>query len=164
MAILSDKIIKALNYRIEQEEYSSLLYDAIGRCMGYKGYLGAEKLFHDYAKDEKVHAGWSYDFQLALDIKPVTPGIKAPPMEFEGLPEVIELAYKHELEITRQCQELAKLCVEESDYMTFGLAQKYLAEQVEEIEKVTTLLDVLDAFGTSKEALFLFDNYLKTLV
>jgi ferritin len=164
MVLLSDKIIKALNYRIEQEEYSSQLYDAIGRCMGYKGYLGAEKLFADYAKDEKTHASWSYEYQLSLDIKPITPAIKALPMEFEGLPEVIELAFKHELEITRQCKELAKLCMDEGDYMTFGLAQKYLNEQVEEIEKVTTLLDILDAFGTSKESLFLFDNHLKTLV
>ena len=162
--IISKKIIDLLNYRIEQEEYSSRLYQAIGICMGYKGYLGAEKLFKKYSEEESTHASWAYNYQLSLDIKPITPVLKALPATFEGLVEVITLAFKHELDITKQCQELAKACATEHDYMTLTLAQKYLTEQVEEIEKVTTLLDVLDAFGTSKEALFLFDNYLKTLV
>ena len=48
--------------------------------------------------------------------------------------------------------------------MLLSLALKYVAEQVEELDKLQTILDMIDVFGTSKESLFLLDNKLKTLV
>ena len=163
MELISQKLIDALNYRIEQEEYSSRLYKAMSVCMGYKGYLGAEALFAKYSKEEEAHAEWAYKFLLSLDIRPVVPALKAPPEMFEGLPEVLRLAFEHEKLVTKQCEELATLAFSEKSFMTLELAQKYLKEQVEEIEKTTTLLDQLDAFGTSDVALRLLDNHLKEI-
>ena len=40
----------------------------------------------------------------------------------------------------------------------------FVTEQVEELDKLQTILDMIDVFGTSKESLFLLDNKLKTLV
>lgn len=147
MAVISKKIIDALNYRIEQEEFSGRLYKAIGICMEYKGYAGAAKLFKKYSDEEFVHAEKSYERLLDLDQRPDVPALKEPPKEFKGLLEVIDLAYKHELEITSQCTALAKLALEEGDFMTLALAQWYLTEQAEEIKKTTDLLNYVDVLG-----------------
>lgn len=166
MAIISEKIIGLLNDRIVMEEESSRLYKAIGICMGYKGYFGAEKLFAAYAKEELEHAEWAYEYLLSLDIKPITPALKAPPATFEGLIEVLQMAFDHEILITKSCKELAKACMDETDYITFTLAEKYLAEQINEIDKTTSILDFVDTMGEkpSLESMRLLDNYLNTLV
>jgi ferritin len=163
MAVVSDKVIKAMNDRIFNEEYSARLYKAMSICLNYKGYGGASVLFEKYSKEEEVHADWAYSYLLDLDIRPTVPALTAPPKEFKDLPTIIQMIYDHELKITEQCNSLAKLSVEEGDYMTLELAQRYLREQVEEIAKVTNLLDQLDAFGTSPEALKLLDNYMGEL-
>jgi ferritin len=115
--------------------------------MEYKGYSGAAKLFRKYAAEELLHADKSYDRLLALDFRPTVPALQAPPEEFEGLVQVIDLAYKHELKITEQCSELAELAMAEADFMTLTLAQWYLTEQAEEIKKTTDLLNYIDVLG-----------------
>lgn len=158
--ILSNKIINLLNFRIEQEEYSSRLYKSMSVWLNFNGFIGAAKEWEKYSNEEMGHAQWSYNYLLDLDIRPTTPLLQQPPNEFKSFPEIIKMSYEHEKEVTEQCQALAKACVEEGDFMTLSLAQKYLNEQVDEIAKTTTLLDKLDAFGTDKIALRLLDNEL----
>jgi len=157
MAIISDKIIKALQYRIEQEELSSRLYKAMSIYLNLNGYIGAGKLFTEYASEENEHSKWVYDYLISLNIKPIVSVVEKPDDSFKGLPNIIVLAYKHELEITEQCKELSALCAKENDYMTMNLAQRVLEEQRAEIETTQTLVDMLKAFGDSKESLFLLD-------
>lgn len=162
--VISKKIIDLLNYRIEQEEYSSRLYQAISMCMSYKGYLGASKLFKKYSEEELIHADWAYDYLLSMDIRPIVPALKAPPEEFEGLVAVLQLAYKHEVEITNQCKELASATLAEGDFMCHELALRYLKEQVEELDKTTKWLDRIDILGgenITPTNLYLLDKELK---
>src|SRR4030042_1287741 len=161
MAVISENIIKLMNFRIAEEEYSSRLYKAVSVCMDYKGYSGAAKLFKKYSDEELVHAEWAYSYLLDLDVRPTVPAIQAPPPEFEGLLQVISLTYKHEAEITKQCNELAKTTLAENDFMTLELAQRYLKEQVEELAKATYWLDRIEVLGGDKitaDGMFLLDK------
>lgn len=160
MAVLNDKMIKLLNYRIQQEEYSSRLYLAMSLWLDVNGYTGAAKKWKQYSDEEKVHADWSYKYLADLNILPIVPALEQPQSDFKGLPEIIMESYKHELEITKQCQEFAKEAHESGDFMTFGIAQKFVAEQIDELAKTNTLVDKLKAFGTDKIALRLLDNEL----
>jgi ferritin len=56
-----------------------------------------------------------------------------------------------------------KKALEEGKFTVFQLALQYQKEQVEELSKMTQLLDELDTFGTSPEALRLMDNYMLKL-
>lgn len=158
MAIISDNIIKWLNYRIEQEEYSSRLYKSMAVWLEFNGYSGAAKLWNAYAEDEKIHAGWAYQYLLDLNIKPIVPALPAPENSFRDLPQIIAMSLKHELAITHQCENLARTSQEEGDYTTLGLAQQYLKEQVEELGKTQYWVDRLNIFGTDKIALRLLDQ------
>ena len=130
----------------------------MGIWLDYNGYIGAGKLFAKYSAEEQAHAEKAYGYLLDLDIQPSVPAISKPVGEYKSLPEIIDLSYKHELEITRQCQELAKAANTLNDFMTLELAQWYLTEQVEEIAKTSMLKDRLEAFGEDKIALRMLDK------
>lgn len=160
MALITQKIIDLLNKRIKNEEQSSRIYKAMSVWLDLNGYVGASKVWNDYSVEELDHANWARQYLLDLNIKPITPAQEHPINEFKGLPQIIALSYKHEVDITNECKELAKACLEEQDLLTFGLAQKYLDEQVNELAKTQLLVDKLEAFGDSQIALRLLDNEL----
>jgi ferritin len=156
--LLSTKCVEQLTYRINQEEFSSRLYEAMSLWLNNTGYLNAGKLWDKYSKEELVHAGWAKTFLLSFGITPDLQTIEAPEMEYEDLAQIIELSYGHEIDIAVQCTALAKCAMEEGNMMLFSLAQRYTAEQVEELDKLQTLKDQLATFGTDKIALRLLDH------
>ena len=163
MAIISDTVIKAYQYRIQQEEQSSRIYNAMYVWLSLNGYPGAAKLWKKYSEEELVHAGYAYDYLLSLNILPITPSQEQPQNEFKGLPQIIAITRKHEIDVTNQCNDLARTCLNEGDVMSFGVAQRYVAEQIEELDKTQYLIDRLQAFGDDKIALRLLDNELAEL-
>jgi ferritin len=160
MALIKQNIIDLLQLRIENEAQSSRIYKAMSCWLDLNGYTNAAKLWQKYSDEELVHAEFAVQYLLDLNILPITPVQDEPKTEFKGLPQIIQLSYDHEIEITAQCNELARTCLKESDMMTFGLAQKYVAEQVEELAKTQLLLDQISSFGEDKVALRLLDNYI----
>lgn len=158
MVVIKDTIINLLNYRIEQEELSARLYKSMSIWLNKHGFIGASKLWDKYSIEETTHAKWAYDYLLSLNIQPMVPTLMQPQLEFKGLPNIIALSYQHEVDILNQLQELADASQVHNDYMTLELVQRYLKEQVEEIEKTTTFIDKLEAFGDDKVALRLLDN------
>lgn len=158
MEHLNDNIVKLLNFRIEQEEFSSRLYLAMSVWLEYNGYSGAAKLWKKYSNEEMQHAQWAYQYLLDLDAMPVVPAIKQPTLEFNSLPDIVLLSKQHEDEVTLQCQQLAGEALKHADFMTLEIAQKYLREQIEELAKSQYWIDWLNASGTDKTVLRLLDN------
>ena len=64
-------------------------------------------------------------------------------MEINSLQDVFDVTLEHELEVTRQCEELASIALKENNFVLYTLALKYCAEQQEEIGKAITNLDIL---------------------
>ena len=140
--LLNKGVIDALNYRIQQEEHSSRIYEQLSLWLNNKGYLNFSKLFKKYADEEMIHAGFSKSYLLDYGITPCLQSLPSPEMEIEGLLDVLEAAYDHELLVTKQCEDLATLALKESNHVLYQLAAKYCAEQQEEIGKVITNLDI----------------------
>ena len=162
--LISYATIKLLTYRIQQEEQSSRLYKQMSLWLNNKGYLGAAELWSKYSKEEMSHAEWSMTYLLSFGLEPQLEDLDKPTFKATTLVDIVKLSYAHEEDISVQCNQLAKSANSQSDYMLLSLALKYVAEQVEELDKLQTILDMIDVFGTSKESLFLLDNKLKTLV
>jgi len=150
---LSTAMIKLLNYRIEQEEFSSRLYLSMSTWLNDTGYVGAAKLFKQYSDEELVHADKAKNMLLANGSRPITPALKQPQQEFKSLPNVINAALAHEKEITEQCYALTKAAFEEENYMVAELGLWYSKEQAEELNKVQNLLDRLQVFGEEPDML-----------
>lgn len=159
--IISQRIIDLFNYRIKKEEESSRLYLSMSVWAGINGLFGAEKLWKKYADEELEHAGWARQFLLDMNIKPIIPQLDQQQQEFEGLSDIITKTLEHEVDVTQQCNELAKACMEESDFISFNVAQQYTGEQINEIAKATYWRDRLEVFGTSAVSIRLLDDEMK---
>jgi len=163
MAIIPQQISDLLQYRIQQEEQSARIYKAMSVWLNLHGYTGASKLWQKYSDEERVHVEWAYNYLLDLNILPITPAQQSPQVSFRGLPQIIALSYQHEVEITEQCQSLAKAAFNAGDMMTFDLAQKYVKEQVEELAKTQLWIDKLESFGDSNIVLLEIDEQMGEL-
>lgn len=146
---LSEAIVKLLNYRVEQEEYSSRVYLAMATWLFSTGFTGAGKLFSNYSKEELVHTQKARNILAANGVLPITAALSRPKIEFKNLQEVIQLAYEHEIKITHQCNELAKLTHTENNFMVVELGLWYSIEQVEELNKLQNFKDRLSALIVS---------------
>jgi ferritin len=158
--MITEECVKHLNYRIEQEEYSSRIYLAMSMWLDDNGYKGAAKEWRTYSNEEMGHADFARAYLLNLGVQPNTPALQAPTQTFTGLPQIIQMSYDHEIEITRQCKELATHAMKMADHLLYELSMKYLHEQQEEMGKMQDLMDELEAFGTDKIAMRLLDNKL----
>jgi ferritin len=157
---VDDDCINILNFRIEQEEYSSRVYHAMSMYLNDKGYVNSAKRWQQDSEDEMVHASWAKDYLLDMGIQPKIPALKEPPQDYRGLADIIRKSYDHEVLVTKQCQELASHAMKSGNHLLYQLAFKYLKEQQEELGKLQTYIDQLEAFGEDKVALRLFDNSL----
>jgi ferritin len=128
-----------------------------------KGYTGAAKLWKRYSEEEMKHASWAEDFLDSFNIKPAIRPLEEPPCEFEGLGDIIRRTLEHETNITNECNELARICLSEINMSAFSLAMKYVAEQVEEMDKSYFLYNRLQLFGEDPVSLRIFDNELGEL-
>lgn len=152
--------IDILTFRIEQEEYSARLYEAMSLWLNDKGYIGASKAWKKDADGELQHAQWAKDFLLDMGVKPLLKTIAQPPQEFKGLPDVIRQSFDHEVKVTQQCNDLATYAYMNGNHLLYQLASKYMTEQQEELGKVQTLIDKLETFGESPELMFMLDKEL----
>jgi len=163
--ILSDLLDKSctehLQQRVTNEDTSARLYLAMSLWLENKGYVNAAALWRVYANEEMTHADWARKYLLSFGVLPETRTLEEVKMEFTGLPQIIEASLEHEVKVTKECKELANHALKDGDHMLHTLAHKYLTEQIGELEKLTTLKDQLEAFGTDKIAMRLFDHELK---
>jgi len=157
-SLINEECLELLQKRNIEEEKSARLYEDMYMYLENTGYTNAGKLWHKYAHEEMLHADWSREYMLSLGIQPELRKLDNIVSDYKGLPDIIRKSYQHEIEITLQCKELASCAMKHSDFMLYGLAQKFLNEQIEEINKMQTWIDKLEAFGVDKIALKLLDN------
>lgn len=156
--LLSEAMVNLLNYRIEQEEMSARLYLAMSLWLSNEGYLGAGSLWKIYSNEEMAHADWARTHILSFGVQPLTPKLEMPQQNFTGLPQIIEMSYKHEITVSTQIKKLTAEALREGDFMVYELGLRYMKEQVEEHDKMQNWMDRLAAFGTDATALRFLDN------
>jgi ferritin len=159
--LITDAIVDHLNYRIQQEEYSSRIYLSMSVWLENKGYVNAAKLWKKYSTEEFAHADWARTYLLSFGVQPSTPQLDAPDQDYDGLPQIIEISYDHEIDITKQIKELASNALSMGEHQLYELALMYLKEQVEEHNKMQNWVDQLESFGTDKIAMRLLDHEMK---
>lgn len=162
--LISSTILELLNYRIQREELSSRIYLAMSIWLEDKAYFNSAKLWKKNADEELTHAGWAREYLLSLNILPETRPLEDVDNEFSSLGDIIRKSLEHEIIITQECSELAKACMEEGDFLTYTLAHKYVAEQVEELKRSYDFLNLLEIYGEEKLSLALLDHEFEKFV
>ena len=163
--LITESVVEYLNYRIQQEEYSSRVYMSMTMWLDEKGFKGASALWRKYSDEELTHADIARKYLLSFGVQPVTPRLDSPQQDFPGsLPEIVKLSYKHEIEVSTQIKKMADHALGTKDHILYELCLSYLKEQVEEHDKMQNWVDQLAAFGTDKIAMRLLDHEMKDYI
>lgn len=159
---LSDKTIAILNKQIKVEAEAAQIYYAMSEWCENTGYFGSAGVLSSHSSEERGHMSKVYKYLSDRDVLPVTPDIAAPKKQsFKGLSEMFKAAYEHEKFVTSTYNDIAILCMEEKDFMTFNFALSFLKEQMEEESKIKGFIDEISTMAGDKKSLYLFDQTLK---
>ena len=155
--LLPQECIDIMNYRIQQEEFSSRLYEQMKLWFDNKGYTNLAKLYDSYVLDEMQHAGWAKSYLLDYGVTPELKPLASPYVDYKDCKEILNETLKHEQIITSQVSELASKSFKMNNFVLHSLALKYCAEQQEEIGKIVNLLDISELTGDG----LVLDSYVK---
>lgn len=115
------------------------------------------KRFYAQAVEERNHAMMIVQYFLDRDISVELSGIDPAKSHFDDVREPIALALNQEKTVTDQIIRLASTAREEGDYLGEQFMQWFLKEQVEEVARMTTLLNVAERAGSN---MFDLENFI----
>lgn len=157
---MKKEAIELLQWRIQQEQQSSKIYEQMAYVLEDKSFFGAAKLWKKYAAEELEHAEWAADYLLSFNVTPELRKLEQPVNDYPCLVDIINATLEHETLITQQCNDLVTKAQELGDHNLCTLGLKYCEEQINEMAKAYNLVTLLDTFGTDKIALKLLDEQL----
>lgn len=160
--MLKATLLAALNQQINEEYYSSYLYQAMVAYFEDNHLDGCAHWMRLQAQEEHDHALKIFDYVISRGGRVVLADVKAPPKDWTSAQAAFEAALAHEKIMTTNIAKLADLAQSEKDHATNNLMQWYVTEQVEEEANVDDILSKLKMVGGDGAGLFLIDRELKT--
>ena len=159
MKLISDTLEAALNIRTKLEFDSSFIYKSMGSWCRYNGYNNVAKFFFTHAGEEMEHGHKVINYLDDKNCLAIIPDVTRPNTTgYTCIRELFEIAFKHELEVTKSYNDLATMALKETDHDVYRFAQSVLAEQLEENALYDNYLDKLDLLGDGPQAAYLFDH------
>ena len=162
--MLNEKITDALNEQVNWELYSSYLYLSMAGYAEGANMKGTANWLFVQAKEEMAHAIHMFQYILERGAVPRLKAIEGPPSDFDGLADVFDKIYAHELKVTARINNIATLAMQENDHACYQFIMWYVNEQVEEEANDTDILAKLELIGDNKGLLVNLDNELAARV
>ena len=156
--MLTQTVIDQLKEQINWEFYSSNLYLQMSAWCDSKGLEGSAAFLKDHATEEMEHMQRLFTYVSECGALPILGEIKAPPIEWESLKDVLDQTYEHELFVTKKINELVDVALMEKDHSTFNFLQWYVAEQHEEEKLFKSIIDKMNLIGTEGQGLYQLDQ------
>lgn len=142
--LISGSIEEFLNKSIKKEMDSAQIYYGMAAWLNAKGYDNGYKLFLKYGDEEIKHSHKLMDFLDNRNCVAVIPVVTKPNQSFEMCYDLIEAAYLHEVDIENNYKQLATMAIREGDHTTHHLAHDMLGEQLEEVSKMLTYVNIIN--------------------
>jgi len=140
----SDAFITKMNEQIGDEFAAEQQYIAI--AVHYDGLTlpRLATLFYKQGLEERNHAMMLVQYLLDRDAEVTIPGVEAPRTQFADVVEPIALSLEQERRVGDQIEGLSQTARDEKDYLTEQFLIWFLKEQVEEVAKMSSLLQVAE--------------------
>ena len=145
--LIKKKVNQTLNEQIGYEFFASLQYVAIAAYFEDEGLTELADLFHQQSTEERDHAMRFVKYVIDTGGKLVIPAIPSPRPDFEDACDAIGLSLESEQRVTNQINELVNLAISEGDHITQNMLTWFVAEQLEEVSSMETLLRVAERAG-----------------
>ncbi len=107
------------------------------------------KHFYAQAVEERNHAMMLVQYLLDRGLHVEIPGVDAVCNTFDSPRDALGMALEQERTVTEQVTRLAGVARDEGDYLGEQFMQWFLAEQVEEVARMTTLVRIADRAGAN---------------
>jgi len=137
---LSDKITEILNKQIKNELQSSQIYRGMTCWLDDNGWIDSSKYYFKSAQEELIHMDKIYQYLFSRNVLAVVPTCDEVEQEFDDIREIVEKSLEHEMDVTKNWENISEAAEEDGDSTTFEFAQWFLKEQVEEEEKFRNIL------------------------
>lgn len=151
------KFYELLQQQVQNEFNASQQYVALAVWFDSEDLPQLAKVFYGQAVEERNHALALVQYLMDTDHYVEIPATAAVRNEFSEAAELVELALEQEKEVAVDIKELAKAARAEDDYQAEHFMQWFLKEQIEEIAKMATLLNVVKRANGN---LFEVENFL----
>src|SRR3954453_18538317 len=140
----AQRFVESLHEQIANEFGAEQQYVAIAAYYESLTLPRLANLFYKQALEERNHAMMMIGFLLDRGGALNVPGVAAPVNEFNDFIEPIALAKQQEERVTQQIEDLARVAHDERDYASEQFTHWFLKEQVEEVAKMSGLLQVAE--------------------
>jgi len=153
--MISKKVAARLNEQVNNEFFASWAYMAMAYSfedMNLKGFAG---WFVKQADEERSHAMKIAEYLMDQGAPVKLAELPAPKVDYKKADEIVKEAVDHELRVTKQIHEIAKLAEKEGDLATRQFIGWFIDEQVEEVSTVTNLLEMVKMAQTPGQLLML---------
>ncbi|AEG18251.1 ferritin [Methanobacterium paludis] len=157
---MDEKMQDALNSQLNAELYSAYLYLSMEAYFDSKDLKGFANWMRVQVQEELAHATKFYDYIAQRGGKVTLTQINAPPHDWDSILAVFEHVYEHEKMVTDLINQLVNLAVALSDHATNNFLQWYVAEQVEEEESSSGVLQKIKLMGDAPGGMFMLDSEL----
>lgn len=151
------KFYELLQGQVHNEFNASQQYIALAVWFDNADLPQLAKHFYKQSVEERNHAMALVQYLLDTDHHVEIPGTGEVRNEFSDPAELIQLALEQEKEVAADIKTLAKAARAEDDYQGEQFVQWFIAEQVEEISQMSTLLTIIKRANGN---LFEVENFL----
>lgn len=155
--MINKKIEEALNEQINAEFWSGYLYLSMSCHFEAQGLNGVANWFRIQFQEEQAHALALIDYLHARGGQVMLASIANVPTSWANVKEAFLATYEHEQRVTGLINAIYALAEEEKDYATRQKLNGFIAEQVEEEENVTHILDSLNLIGEDRSGMYQLD-------
>jgi len=155
--MIKKKIEEALNEQINAEFWSGYLYLSMSCHFAGEGLDGVANWFRIQFQEEQAHALALLDYLHSRGGKVELKPIADVPTSWDSVKDAFLSTLDHEQKVTGMINDLYALAESEQDYATRHKLNAFIAEQVEEEENVTHILDSLNLIGTDGAGMYQFD-------
>lgn len=145
--LISEKLEKAINQQIGNEFGASIEYLQIASYFESEDMFKFGAIFFDQAAEENAHAMKLLRYVLDAGGDVEIPAIGKPRVDFASPADAVQAALDWEVTVTGQINNLMDIAVEEKDYIAQEFLRWFVNEQLEEISKMSSILNIIKRAG-----------------
>jgi ferritin len=140
----SSRFTDALNEQIAYEFGASQQYVAIAVYYDSQTLPRLAQTFYAQAVEERNHAMMMIQYLIDRDTDVRVPAVQAPRADFSDTVAPVALALEQERGVSDQINGLLKIARDDGDFGSEQFMHWFVKEQVEEVSKMSGLLDVVE--------------------
>ena len=158
--MLKAKVNEAVNKQINDEMSSAYLYLSMSAYFERIERPGMAKWMYAQYQEELDHTLRFFNYVHERGGTVTLEAIAKPIDSWESPLDAFEYTLKHEENITEIVNGFVDVTISERDHATSNFLQWFVAEQVEEVSTVRTIISQLKMLNNSNEGMYMLDKEL----